>query len=537
MTAKRILMVSVAAVSIATTGTATPYDATIGEKEILTPAPKAAPRINGPKIYGARPEKIFLYRIPCQGERPIRFEVTGLPDGLRLDQDKGIISGKTPAKPGDYPVIFEAKNAKGEDSRTFKIVVGDKLALTPPTGWNSWGGHLSNVSDKIMRDATDMIVSSGLADVGYQYVNIDDCWMRMAPEEYAAYSNMVHGTSKDRLAGLPFDQVIAEPRDAKGYAHSNSRFPDMKGLADYVHSYGLKAGLYSSPGIRTCQHFNGSLGYEQQDAEQYARWGFDFLKYDLCSGMAIEHERMKANPNYQRKELFTPMIGYLKAQDRDIFFNLCQYGQGEPWKWAPEIGCQSWRIGNDLNHELANYFKIALRMATELREYSGPGHWNDPDYLYINRIGDAKHQIAKPAEVPLNTNQRYQYATLWAMVCAPMFLSSEVYSMDDFTVRLMGNADVMNINQDELGQVAEVVRNKGNEVVLAKKLVDGSRAVAVFNRNDKDSAVIDIDWETFGECCTRTVYDVWRQKEVGTFDGGLSVKLSPNGVGLFIVRE
>lgn len=509
------------------------YDARIATHEILTPVPGPAPRLNGPKVYGARPGKAFVYRIPCQGTRPMRFAAAGLPDGLVLDAERGIVRGTVPQKPGEYAMTFTAHNAAGEATRPFTLVVGEKLALTPPTGWNSWGGHMLYVSDAIVRKAADVIVEKGLADVGFQYVSMDDCWMRISPENYAARSE----AKKRQHEGFNYDGLIGDARDAQGNIRPNLHFPDMKALTDYLHAYGLKAGLYSSPGPFTCQNFAGSLGREEQDARQYARWGFDLLKYDQCSAGPILAKRRQETPGFQVADFWKPMAVALRAQDRDILYNLCQYGRDEPWIWAPGLGISSWRTGGDLNHHVETYFAQALRLATELRAYSKPGQWNDPDYLYIHKIRNFKRMADPTAEIPLDTNQRYQYATLWSIICAPFFFSCDINEIDEFTIRLLGNADVLNLNQDELGHVAEVVRDKDNRIVMLKRLADQSRAVAVFNRDAAAEADVEVRWDEIGACCTATVYDVWRQKGLGPMKGGITVRLSPNGVALFVVRE
>ena len=213
------------------------YDARIGEKEILTPLPGSAPRINGAKIYGVRPNKIFLYRIPCQGERPISFKVAGLPDSLVLDEKTGIITGVSPSEKGEYLMKVTATNRIGTVSRDFKLVVGDKIALTPPTGWNSWGGHMLLITDEIMRKVADFYVKEGLADVGFQYISLDDCWMKMSPEAY-------HNRPPAKIAqheGFDYDGLIGDVRDKNSNIIPNKNFPDMKALTDYIHSFGLKA--------------------------------------------------------------------------------------------------------------------------------------------------------------------------------------------------------------------------------------------------------------------------------------------------------
>jgi hypothetical protein len=528
----RLLPIIIVILTLGCVAIAEVYDARINNKEILTPASADAPRINGPKVYGARPGRKFIYRIPCQGKRPISFKVEGLPAGLKLDTKKGIITGKVPVKKGDYAMTFTAKNAHGTDSRPFTLVIGDKIALTPPTGWNSWGGHMVTVSDAVMRTAADVFDEKGLADVGFQYIGIDDCWMRLTRQMYEERKERVR--KKHEAYDYEETGTIGLIRDEDGNIQPNDKFPDMKAMTDYIHSKGLKAGIYSGPGPKTCQDWAGSYGHERADAAQYAAWGFDLLKYDLCSGRIVLAEMKKKNKGYTQADFWKPMVEYLAEQDRDILYNLCQYGREKPWTWAPSIGIQTWRIGGDLNHNVDNYFKNALRIATELREFSKPGQWNDPDFMYIHRIRYPSKMGEDSREIPLDTNQRYQYVTLWSIICAPYFFSCDIENIDDFTIGLLANADVVNINQDELGHVAEVIGNGDTtETVMVKKLADGSRVLAIFNRKANEEAIINATWDEIDISGRQTVYDLWRQKDVGSYDDGITVKLSPNGVGLF----
>jgi hypothetical protein len=311
------------------------------EAFILTPKPGPAPGINGPKVYGCRPGHPFIYRIPVTGTRPMHFSAKSLPEGLRLDKDNGIITG-TINCPGNYTVVLQAENKSGKDSRLFKIVCGEKLALTPPMGWNDWYAHYGRITEKMMRQAADLLVSTGMADAGYQYVNIDDCWMN-------AQKNDDPGR-------------VGPPRDTAGNILPNSYFPDMKGLTDYIHSKGLKAGIYTSPGATTCGGFTGSFGHEAQDARQFAAWGFDFLKYDYCSYENLENQIKALCPGITSKQLmqrpYFNMGDILRAQNRDMMLNLCQYGRNEVWTWGAESG-SSWRTGGDLGGGLDQLFEVA----------------------------------------------------------------------------------------------------------------------------------------------------------------------------------
>ena len=229
---------------------------------LRTPKAPAAPHINGPKVYGVRPGRPFLYRIPCTGVRPIHFEAKNLPASLKLDGDTGIISGSAPQKPGEYRVVLTASARDGNVTRGFTIEVGDKIGLTPQMGWNDWYTYYNRITDNDVRAAAKAMIDSGMADYGYQYVDIDDCWATKP------------GSSDPALNG--------PARDADGAILPNRRFPDMRAFTDYVHSMGLKAGIYSSPGPLTCGRFEGSYQHEDADAHQFAKWGFDLLKYDWC---------------------------------------------------------------------------------------------------------------------------------------------------------------------------------------------------------------------------------------------------------------
>ena len=394
------------------------------EPVFLTPKPSRKPRINGAKVYGVRPGRPFLYRIPATGQRPIRFTVKNLPKGLIVDTKKGIIRGSIKDKTKrTWRTTFMAENAFGKNEMEFRIVVGDRLALTPPMGWNHWYIHYADITDKLMRQAADVMIKSGMADCGYQYVNIDDCWMNIP--KY-----------KDPKRAGPL-------RDSQGDILPNKYFPDMKALTDYIHSLGLKAGLYTSPGPYTCQGFAGTYNHEEQDAKQFAEWGFDFLKYDWCSYGRIAKDQ--SLPELQKPYRIMGQI--LKELDRDIVYNLCQYGMGEVWKWAEEVGGNCWRTAGDLGFELRNYHNVALRNSKH-RPYAVPGAWNDPDYLLLGYIGqpNVKERPFKPC--PLTPNEQYSYMSLWCLMASPLFFSGDMNRLDEFTLNVLCNAEMIEVNQD-----------------------------------------------------------------------------------------
>jgi alpha-galactosidase len=481
---------------------------------ILTPRPPREPRINGPSVYGARPGNPFLYRIPCTGERPMTFSARRLPGGLILDGATGIITGTTPAQ-GEYLVTLSAKNAAGRAERPFKIVAGQTLALTPPMGWNHWYTHYTRIDDQRMRAAADALIASGMADVGYQYVNIDDCWMNA--EQLGKYI-----TEPKRLGPA---------RDPAGNLQPSTFFPDMRGLTGYIQSKGLKAGIYSSPGPRTCTGCAGSYGHEAQDAAQFAAWGFDFLKYDWCSyGQVVKGDT--SLPALQKP--FRLMGDLLKEQKRDIVFNLCQYGMGNVWEWGQEVGGHCWRTAGDLGSELSRMFPVALKNAQH-RAWSRPGAWNDPDYLQIGRIGDIRSLIGDPAgstngiPCPFTPEAQYSYMSLWCLMAAPLFFSGDMEHLDPFTVNVLCNPEVIAIDQDPLGQSAQVVNLVGGAFAMVKDLDDGSKAVGLFNPGET-GATVAVNWAVLGLRGRYCVRDLWRQQDLSKTEGELSAQLARHGV-------
>lgn len=480
------------------------------DRVLLTPPPGPAPRINGPAVYGARPSRPFLYRIPCTGTRPIAFASSGLPSGLTLDAKTGIISGRTPGRRGKYAVTLRARNSHGSARRAFTIVAGGEIALTPPMGWNHWYTHYNRITDKLVRQAADVMVSSGMADAGYQYVSIDDCWMAKPG-------------SKDPELAVP-------PRDASGAILSNRRFPDMKALTAYIHAQGLKAGIYSSPGPLTCASFTGSYQHEELDARRFAEWGFDFLKYDWCSYRSIDASTSDAS----RKKPFAQMGAILKALDRDVVFNLCQYGMNDVWKWGGEVGGQCWRTTGDLGIEkdthLPGFYNIAFKNM-EHAEYAGPGRWNDPDYILIGQTGNARNMSEPPKSTTLTANEQYSYMSLWALMASPLYYSGDMGRLDEFTLNVLCNTEVIAVDQDALGKQAKVVRKTEDELVMAKPLADGSVALGIFNLSGADRTVR-ASWSELGLAGKLRVRDLWRQRDTGTATGAYEAAVPRHGVKL-----
>jgi alpha-galactosidase len=450
--------------------------------------------------------------------------VKGLPPELKLDPLTGIITGKVPAK-GEYDVLIQASNSKGKDKRKFKIVSGDKLALTPPMGWNHWYAHYGRITDKMMREAADIMVSSGMADVGYQYVNIDDCWM-----------NSQRFSDPLRVGPL---------RDEHGNIIPNLHFPDMKALTDYIHSYGLKAGIYTSPGPLTCMGFAGAYKHEEQDARQFANWGFDFLKYDWCSYSHIAKggsENDPKIPNWGKgaptaegdKLPYQLMGAIVKKQDRDIVFNLCQYGFSDVWKWGGEVGGQCWRTAGDLGFELDRIFDVAINNA-KIREYNKPGEWNDPDYIQIGWIGSAK-KLGIPELTPMPATMQYAYMSLWSLMASPLIYSGDMSKLDEFTLNVLCNPEVIEVNQDPLGECGLVIKHSDDCFLMVKNLADGSKSVGLFNRG-KSPAEVSVDWAELQVSGKQSVRDLWHQKDLGRYNQKFSAQVPAQGVVMIKISK
>ena len=489
------------------------------EAVILTPKPPAMPRINGARVFGVRPGHPFLFTIPATGRRPMEFAVDGLPEGLKVDPPTGQITGAINSR-GEYVVTFRARNALGEARRPLKIVCGDTLALTPQMGWNSWYIWVDGVSDKVMRQAADAMVSTGMIDHGYAYVNIDNCWA-VKP-------------------GSPGEQ----PRDAQGNVNPNKRFPDMKAMTDYIHAKGLKAGLYTSPGPQTCAGCVGAYQHEEQDARRFAEWGFDFLKYDWCSYGNIANVWPNKPPKSRDlaalKKPYRKMGEILKKLDRDVVFNFCQYGMGNNvWTWGPEAGGQSWRIADDFGGDYENPWLAVSRFVfelyghNELQKYSRPGAWSDPDYILLGYLHNWKSGKAELTR--LTPNEQYTHVSLWCLVAAPLIFSGDLTRLDDFTLSLLSNDEVIEVDQDPLGKAALRVAKAGDLEVWAKDMEDGSKAVGLFNRGQQE-AQVSARWSDLGVAGTQIVRDVWRQKDLGTFEGQFSAAVGRHGVVLVRLR-
>ena len=473
---------------------------------ILTPKVPLTPRINGPKIYGSRPGNDFLFRISATGERPIAFTANGLPSGLTLDAKTGIITGKI-KQAGKYEVNLTTTNKLGKNSRKLTIVCGNQIALTPPLGWNSWNCFACDVDEKKVKAAANAMVNSGLADHGWSYINIDDCWM-VKPE------------SDDSIVG-------GKTRDAQGNMNTNKKFPDMKGLADYIHSLGLKIGTYSGPGPKTCAGYTACYQFEEKDAQRFADWGFDYLKYDWCDYELIAKDHSLP----ELKKPYSVMQNALGKTNRDIVYSLCQYGMGDVWEWGAEVGGNCWRTTGDITDDWSSVESIGFGQAGH-EAFAGPGHWNDPDMLVVGKVGwgPQLHYTR------LSPNEQYTHISLWALLAAPLLIGCDMTQMDEFTYSLLSNDEVLDVNQDILGkQASRIVQYDGLEV-WSKELEDGSKAVGLFNRG-LFPASLTVTWKDLGISGTYTVRDLWPQTDEGKFDQKYTATIPAHGVKLVRVYK
>jgi hypothetical protein len=452
-------------------------------KYILTPVAPAEPRFNTTPLYGVRPGSPIHFRFGVSGEKPMKFSSDDLPQGLALNPDNGALSGSV-AAPGAYTFTVKAQNAKGEAEQTFTIRCGSTIGLTPPMGWNSWNcWGLSVTQDKVISSAKALI-EKGLADYGYCYMNIDDGWE-------------------------------APKRNPDGTIAVNEKFPSMKELGDWLHSEGLKFGIYSSPGDLTCGGYLGSIDHELQDAESYNSWGIDYLKYDWC-GYGRKHRTEPDNhtvASYVRPYLL--MERCLRQQPRDIFYSLCQYGMAEVWKWGAAVDANSWRTTGDITDTWESLYDIGFGQQPDLYPYAEPGHWNDPDMLIVGKVGWSNNL----RDSRLTPDEQYTHISLWTLLASNMLIGCDIAQMDEFTVSLLCNNEVNAVNQDILGKQAQRVVQDENIQIWSRPLSDGLYAVGIFNVGKTDARV---DFKKYfkemGIGSLQSVRDLWRQQDLSTTD-------------------
>ena len=479
--------------------------------EILTPPVPDTPRINGPKIVGVRPGSPFLYTIPVTGKRPMRIAALNLPQGLAIDASSGEISGVL-SKVGTFDVTLQAQNQLGSGEKKFRIVVGDQIALTPPMGWSSWNCWFDNISQEKVIRAAHAMVDSGLIQHGFAYVNLDDAWQG--------------------ARGGQFNAIQSDPK----------RFPDIKAMVDEIHGLGLKAGIYSTPWVTTYAGHVGSSSEDPdgkwdssmrsgpknrkqlpyaigkyhffaQDARQWAAWGFDYLKFDWCPNEPPETKEMS---------------DALRASGRDVVFSLSNNSNNSLLKVLPEIApvANLWRISGDINDSWGSLSNNAMNKDS-WAAFNKPGNYNDPDMMVLGfTFGHPTH---------LDHNEQYTHMSLWCLLAAPLILGCDLEKLDDFTKGLLTNDEVIDIDQDTLCRQATIVAKQEQALVYAKPLEDGSFAVGLFNVGPMESPV-SVQWSDLKISGRQVVRDLWRQKDLGVFDGSFSSPVGRHGVVLLKIR-
>ncbi|MDE6086632.1 MAG: putative Ig domain-containing protein [Muribaculaceae bacterium] len=462
---------------------------------ILTPEAPKTPRINGARVYGARPGTDFLYRVPCTGNRPMKFTATGLPKGLKIDPATGIITG-TVKKAGVYPVDITATNSLGSDSRKLTIKIGDEVALTPPLGWSSWNCWGLLIDENLVKETMQAMLDYDLADYGWSYINIDDGWQ---------------GERKGKLNAI-------QPNPEK--------FHDMKALADEIHSHGLKLGIYSAPWVSTYAGFTGSYAanpegtydwvkpdsakYQQvwpdrwynfknseysfvpNDVAQWNEWGIDYLKYDWTP-----------NQTYYVEEIYNE----LRSHPHDILLGMSNAAHfGDAPYWARYPNC--YRTTGDIRDTWNNMSRIGFNQDKWI-PYNVPGHWADADMMVVGVVGwDGELHHSR-----LTPDEQYTHVSLWSILASPMFLGCDMTQLDDFTLSLLRNNEIIDVHQDELGYQAVPIMRGDSTVVYAKPLYDGSMAVGLFNYSDKEQEMT-ISPSEFGIRGQQKIRDLWRQKDI-----------------------
>jgi alpha-galactosidase len=440
----------------------------------------------------------FYYTIKLSTVDPDGFTITGaMMDGRneRTVQYQGKLVGEelqlTTRRRADAPLttLVARRVPAGEGAYPARIalpalhkVPDNGLVRTPPMGWNSWNKFAGRVDDAAVRGMADAMASNGMKEAGYTYINIDDTW--------------------------------EGERDPKGNIQTNKKFPDMKALADYVHSKGLKLGIYSSPGPNTCAGYEGSYGHEEQDARTYAAWGIDYLKYDWCSARNLyTDDEMQA--------VYQKMGDALLATKRPIVYSLCQYGRNEVWKWGPEVGGNLWRTTGDIKDTWESMTRIGFSQ-NDHAPYAQPGHWNDPDMLEIGNGG-------------MNETEYQTHMSLWSILAAPLLAGNDLRNVSPAILVILTNREVIAINQDKDGKQGRRMWQSGDQEIWVRDLAGGDRAVAVFNRA-ADNASVKVAWTELGMKAPAGARDLWAHKDVKLEGDSLVTSVPRHGVVMWRVH-
>ena len=485
-----------------------------GQPEILTPPASPLPAIHGPTVFGVRPGSPFLYTIPATGDRPMSFSAQHLPAGLRVDRNTGRITG-TAHSPGNFSVSLTARNRLGKTERHFTIRVGEDICLTPPMGWNSYNVWGAKVTAEEAMAAAKAMIDSGLSQHGFTYINIDDGWQG--------------------LRGGPLNAVQPDPE----------AFPDFAQFASVIHAMGLKVGIYHTPWVssygrrigassenptgvwnnsmadgprnkKVLPHAIGKYHFMKQDAQQFARWGVDYLKYDWAPVEAAETREMQQE---------------LRATGRDIVFSLSNNATNSLLGVIAEVApaANLWRT----NHDIDDSWKTMSRNGFDQdpwAPFARPSHFNDPDMLVLGVVG-----WGHPHPTRLTPDEQYTHVSLWCLSSAPLILGNKLEELDPFTRSLLTNDEVLDLDQDALGKQATVIAHtktdRSDTRVYAKPLEDGSFAVGLFNLSAQEEEV-SVRWSDVGVRGKQRVRDLWRQKDLGLMESGFSSPVAAHGVRL-----
>lgn len=467
------------------------------------------PELHGAARVGVRPGTELIHTLAATGERPLAFRVSGLPAGLTVDPTTGIVRGTAPPTAGTHVLHVAVGNRLGATSSEVELVVGDRLALTPPMGWNSWNVYGETISADVVARIADGMVTSGMRDLGYSYLNLDDFW-----------------------------HAPARAADGTPLAHPE-RFPDgIAALADEVHARGLKLGIYSDAAHLTCGGCYGGYGYEAVDAAAYASWGVDLLKYDYCHAPV---RRQAAEARYRT------MADALAGSGRSIVFSVCEWGVRRPWEWAPALGASYWRTTPDIFDSFSYTFwgvRGIARRNQALAEYAGPGRWNDPDMLVVGNRGHGRVAsnlpVGRPFHLPfsvhlrgLDDRQSHTHLTLWAMMAAPLLASSDPAELSDIDRDILLNPEVLAIDQDPLGQQGRVVSRRRGVWILRKPLASGATAIS-FSNVSPLRARLRFSLASLGLAGRPDVRDPWARDSLGHLDH-LTLDLARHESRVFVV--
>jgi len=457
-------------------------------------------RTEGDKIRGTIRSTQFLYAITESTGDANGFVLTAsMKDGKsdRTVKYEGKLVGdelllSTRRRPEDKPTESVARRAPdGEGAMparlplpALKKIPYNGLAKTPPMGWNSWNLFKSRVNDEIVRGIADAMVTSGMRDAGYVYVNIDDTWE-------------------------------GETRDEHGNITTNSKFPDMKKLADYVHSKGLKLGIYTSPGPNTCAGYEGTYAHEEQDAKTFAEWGIDYVKYDWCGARTLyTDEEMQA--------VYQKFGEALQKTGRPIVYSLCQYGRDDVWKWGPDVGGNLWRTTGDISDRWDSMTRIGFGQ-NDLAQYARPGHWNDPDMLEVGNGG-------------MSGDEYRTHMTLWAILTAPLLAGNDIRNMTTETKSILMNMEVIAVNQDKGGLQGKRIWQQGDQEIWVRELANGERVIGAFNRGSA-TADVTLRWVELGlKKAPKKARDLWAHSDIKIDGAEYKVPVPRHGVVFLRVR-